>query len=409
MATSVERAADVVATSPAGITEEQRRWRLILGQRAEDAGGGGSDGAPWLSARDRLIDRCLALVYGGAGGGAGTSCSRAGGRGPSMPRLPDWLQALRDAFPRQAVEVVQRDAVRKDGFEQLLLDPECLHHVEPDVQMVSKLISLAHLVPDRAKALARALVKKVVEKIQMRMRDRLERALRGPPDPIKRVRHGPTSLLDWRRTVRANLKHFQGAVGTIVPERVYFRERCGESKRRTPWEIIVLVDQSGSMNESLVYASVSASVLASLQAVSTRLLLFDTSVVDVSEQLKDPVDILFGAPLGGGTDIASAVAYASRLVRDPEHTLLALITDLYDGSPAGLLVSELAALKQRGATVAVLLGMTDRSVPTYEPTTAAQLVGLDIPAFCATPDRFADLIGRVLRGECISAAAEEVP
>lgn len=406
MASPVERGA--VTTSPAGITEEQRRWRLILGHRAEDASSQGKDSAPWLSQADRLIDRCLALVYGGCpAGGAGAPRSRQAGRGPSMPRLPDWLQALRDAFPRQAVEVVQRDAVRKEGFEQLLLDPECLHHVEPDVQMVSRLISLAHLVPDKAKALARALVRKVVEQIQMRMRDKLERALRGPPDPIKRVRHGPTSLLDWRRTVRANLKHFQGRLGTIVPERVYFRERCGESKRRTPWEIIVLVDQSGSMNESLVYASVSASVLASLKAVSTRLLLFDTAVVDMSDQLKDPVDILFGAPLGGGTDIARAVAHAAKLVHDPQHTLVALITDLFDGSPPGLLVSELAAIKQRGATVAVLLGMTDRSVPCYNQAIAAELVGLDIPAFCATPDRFAELIGRVLRGESISAVAEE--
>jgi hypothetical protein len=407
MSDALLRADDVVATSPAKVSEEQRRWRLILGQPAEDLSGGGN-GPPWLDQRDQMMDRCLALVYGCAGARPQNGSGRGpGGRGPSMPHLPDWLDALRNAFPKQAVEVVQRDAVKREGFEQLLLDPECVQHIEPNVQMVAKLVQLANLVPDQAKGLARALVKRVVDQIQMRMRDKLERALRGPPDPIRRVRQGPTSLLDWRRTVRANLKNYQGQLGTVVPERVYYRERCGESKKRTPWEIIILVDQSGSMGTSLVYASVSASVLASLQAVSTRLLLFDTNVVDVSDRLKDPVDILFGAPLGGGTDIARAIAHAKRLVNDPQHTLFALITDLYDGSPPGLLVSELGSLKERGATVVTLLGMTDQSVPMYNPEVAAELVRMDIPAFCATPDRFADLIGRVLRGETISAVAEE--
>src|SRR5688500_13545178 len=188
MGDPIQRAADV--TSTAGITEEQRRWRLILGKRAEDMGGEPGD-EPWLDQRDRMLDRCLALVYGGGGApGRGATGKGPGGRGASMPYLPDWLETLRNAFPLQAVEVVQRDAVRCDGFEQLLLDPECVKHIEPNVEMVAKLISLAHLVPDQAKVLARALVKKVVDQIQTRMRERLEKSLRGPPDPIKRVRHG---------------------------------------------------------------------------------------------------------------------------------------------------------------------------------------------------------------------------
>ena len=163
------------------------------------------------------------------------------------------------------------------------------------------------------------------------------------------------------------------------------------------------------MGESLVYSCVTASVLASLQALSTRLFLFDTQVVDMSPHLKDPVDVLFGATLGGGTVIADAVLHAASYVKDPKRTLLALITDLEEsGSPAPLF-RELGALKRKGVKVVTMLGMTNASVPVYHRANAQQLVSMGIPAFCATPAMFADLIARVLRDETLDAAAEVRP
>ena len=397
------------------ITEEQRRWRLILGERAEDlspeTSGGGTS---WLSGRDQMIDRCLAMVYGGnapfwSGEAGRRTGSRAGTRGASELSIPDWLDELRRSFPKQTAMVVQDDATKRPGFERLLTDPECMARVEPNVQMVARLLGLKNLVPGKAKEMAREMVRRVVRQVEEQVRQQIERALCGPPDPVKRVRHGPISVLDWRRTVKSNLKHFRPELGTVVPERVYFKERRSRQRNAAAWEIIILVDQSGSMGESLVYSCITASVLASLSALSTRLFLFDTRVVDMSPHLKDPVDVLFGATLGGGTVICDAVLHAASHVRDPKRTLVALITDLEENGSPEPLFRELAALKHRGVKVVTLLGMTTGSVPVYNQANAQRLVSMGIPAFCATPARFADLIARVLRDETLDAAAEVRP
>lgn len=388
------------------ITEEQRRWRLVLGERAEDLSSSGG-GATWLSGRDLMMDRVLAMVYGGGipfwGSGGRKPGGRGAGRGESALNIPDWLEELRRAFPQQSAVVVEADASRKPGFEHLLTDPRCLARVEPNVAMVARLLGLKNLVPEKAKHIARELVRRVVEQVQAEMHEEIERALAGPPDAVRRVRAGPTSMLDWRRTVRANLKHFSGTLGTVIPDRVYFKERRSKRRQQGQWEIIIAVDQSGSMDESLVYACVTGSVLASLPALATKLFLFDTQVVNMSPHLKDPVDILFGASLGGGTSIAEAVAHCAGHVNDPKRTLFALITDLEEGAHAEPMFHELSSLKQRGVTVVSLLGMTRESVPYYNREHAERLVSMGIPAFCATPGRFAELIGRVLRGEAVIA------
>lgn len=394
------------------LTEEQRRWRLILGERAEELSPEGQGGgASWLSGRDLMMDRVLAMVYGGGipfwgNGGRRINLAGGAGRGDSELSIPDWLAELRRAFPRQSAEVVVNDAAQKSGFERLLTDPQCLAKVEANVPMVARLLGLKNLVPEKAKQIARELVQKVVRQVEEQMRQEIERALAGPPDPVRRVRSGPTSLLDWRRTVRTNLKHYQTNLGTVVPERVFFKERRSKRRQQATWEIIIAVDQSGSMGESLVYSCVTASVLASLQALATRLFLFDTKIVDMSAHLKDPVDVLFGATLGGGTCIADAVVHVAGAIKNPTKTLFALITDLEESGSPEPLFRELGALKKKGVTVVSLLGMTNQSVPFYNKFNAMHLASMGIPAFCATPARFAELIGRVLRNESISGIGE---
>lgn len=405
--------ADEDITFEDDLTEEQRRWRMILGERAEqlsdDAPCGG--GTSWLSGQDLMMDRVLAMVYGGTvpcWWGTGGRRAQAGpavpssGIGESDLSIPDWLTELRRSFPKQSAEVVTADAMRRDGFEQILTDPACLAKVEANVPMVARLLGLKNLVPEEAKAIARDMVRRVVEQVQAEMLEVIQRAMAGPPDPVRRVRSGPTSLLDWRRTVRANLKHFSARIGTVVPERVYYKERRSESRQDGNWEIVIAVDQSGSMGESFVYSCVTASVLASLRALSTKLFLFDTRVTDMSAHLKDPVDILFGATLGGGTCIADAVMHVAGHITNPKRTLFALITDLEEYGNSEPMFQALGDLKAKGVTVVSLLGMTNQSVPHYAKDNAERLVSMGIPAFCATPARFGELIGRCLRNEDLS-------
>ena len=298
-----------------------------------------------------------------------------------------------------ALEVVQADAVKLKGWSQLLADPRALENAPVSLAMVTQLLQMKNLVPQKAREIARRIVRAVVKQLQDQMRTTLERVLSTMPDPLKLRRQGPVSQLDWRRTLKANLRHYRPELGCVIPERVYFRDRRSVEHRKNNWEIIVLVDQSGSMGESLIHASVLASVLTSLQAVSTRLLLFDTQVVDMSNHLQDPVEILFGATLGGGTSICSAVSHAAKLIKDPKHTLFVLITDLGECGALEPLLTLFSRLKYNGVTLACLLGMTNLSQPNYDQANAKRVASIGVPTFCATPDRFAELIGRVLRGE----------
>src|SRR5262249_50769538 len=158
------------------------------------------------------------------------------------------------------------------------------------------------------------------------------------------------------------------------------------------------VDQSGSMGESVVYASIVAAVFASLPTLDTRLVFFDTSVADVSDQLSDPVELLFATKLGGGTDIARAVGYGATLVSRPEKTLFLLITDLYEGGDADRLLRELAALKESRVQVLCILALNDAGRASSNADLAREVASLDIPTFASTPSRLVEAVERALRG-----------
>ncbi|GAA1266308.1 VWA domain-containing protein [Saccharothrix xinjiangensis] len=377
--------------------ERERRWRLLLGGAAGDLGVLGED--------DQRRDGALTGLYGGGGDAVETGGKRGAGLGGSSPVLHRWLGDIRTYFPGSVVQVMQRDAVERLGLRQLLLEPELLSSVEPDVSLVGTLVSLSSAIPARTRETARAVVRRVVEDIERRLADRLLAAVRGAVDHSRRTRRPRLSDVDWNRTIRANLRHYQPEQRTVVVQDLVGNSR--RSRQASLRDVILLVDQSGSMAESVVYSAVLGAALATLRSVETRLVVFDTEVVDLTDDLDDPVDLLFSTQLGGGTDINRAVAYGQSLVRRPTDTVMVLISDLYEGGVARELQRRVRELVSSGVTVVVLLALSDSGTPAYDHELAARLSELGAPAFACTPDRFPDLLATALRREDVGAWAEQ--
>nr|WP_042184228.1 VWA domain-containing protein [Kibdelosporangium sp. MJ126-NF4]CEL16162.1 Mg-chelatase subunit ChlD [Kibdelosporangium sp. MJ126-NF4]CTQ94087.1 Mg-chelatase subunit ChlD [Kibdelosporangium sp. MJ126-NF4] len=372
--------------------ERLRRWRLLLGPEADQLSGLGED--------DARRDSALTALYGGDSDG-----KRGAGLGASSPKLHRWLGDVRTYFPKSVVQVMQRDAVERLGLTKLLLEPELLSSVEPDVHLVGTLVSLSHAIPARTRETARAVVRQVVEEIERKLADKLIAAVTGAIDRSRRTRRPRMSDVDWNATIKANLRHYQPDQRTLVVESLIGSHR--QSRSAALRDVILLVDQSGSMAESVVYSAVFGATLASLRAVSTRLVVFDTEVVDMTEELDDPVDLLFSTQLGGGTDINRAVAYAQQHIRRPADTVVVLISDLYEGGVEVELRRRVREMVASGVMVVVLLALSDSGKPSYDHELAAQLSALGAPSFACTPDAFPDLLATALRREDVAAWAEQ--
>jgi Mg-chelatase subunit ChlD len=308
-----------------------------------------------------------------------------------------WLGDIRSYFPSTVVEVMQRDAVDRLNLTQLLLEPELLEAVEPDVHLVGTLLSLNRVMPETTKATARMVVEKVVREIEQRIAAHTVAAVSGALNRAARVTRPRLRDIDWDRTIRKNLANYLPEHRTVVPERLVGYGRKAQAVRR---DVVLAIDQSGSMASSVVYASVFGAVLASMRSLKTSLVVFDTEVVDLTEQLSDPVEVLFGTQLGGGTDINRAIAYSQSLITRPADTLFVLISDLYEGGIREEMLRRVNAMRESGVQVVVLLALSDDGAPAFDHENAAALAALGVPAFACTPDKFPDLLALALdRGD----------
>lgn len=373
-------------------TQQLSRWRLILGAETQDSfqnmGGGG------LSREELLMDSALGAIYGGPGEGFGES-GRGAGKGPPSPVISKWLGDLRSLFDPETVAVVQNDAIERKGLKQLLLEPELLDTLEPDLNLASTLLMLKDQIPKKSKESARAFIRKIVEEINKLLENDVRRAVTAA---LNRRAHSPlpsASALDFPYTIRRNLKNYNKELGVIIPERVWFFDR---SSRVNRWHVILDIDQSGSMGQSIIYSSVMACVLASMSAVRTSVVAFDTQIMDLTPLCADPVDLLFGFQMGGGTDIAKSVAYCQNLVESPAKTLFFLISDLDEGGNRAGLLRRLEELKASGVTVVVLLAIADGGKPYYDTQTAQRVAAMDIPCFACAPEKLPELLERALTG-----------
>ena len=374
--------------------ERMRRWRLVLGGEAADGTGVSLDG------QDEGIDAALAALYDADETEPG---ERRGGLGASAPRVARWLGDIRSYFPSTVVQVMQADAIERLDLNRLLLEPEMLAAVEPDVHLVGTLLALNRVMPAATKDLARQVVGRVVAELERRVAQRMRTAVTGALHRAARVERPRHHDIDWDRTIQVNLRHFQPAYRTVIPHRLIGYGRRGESVQR---EVVLCVDQSGSMAASVVHASVFAAALASLRAVRTSLVVFDTAVVDLTELLADPVDVLFGTQLGGGTDINRALGYCTGLITKPRDTILVLISDLYEGGKREEMLRRVGGLVAAGVQVVALLALSDEGAPSYDHENAAALAGLRVPTFACTPDAFPDLMAAAIERRDLRAFAD---
>ncbi len=383
--------------------ERLRRWRLMLGGAADDSDGDNGIGIS-LERDDARVDAALAAVYdskpGGRGGGG-----RAGSLHRSAPSVARWLGDIRRYFPASVVQVMQRDAIERLNLRQLLLEPEMLRSVQPDLRLAALIVELNKLLPDATRATARQVVREVLADIEQRLAAHTQHHIRGALARSQRSRRvRQTADIDWPHTIQANLRHWLPEQRTLVPERVI---GYGRRQRSLARDVIIAIDQSGSMADSIVYASMFAAVLASLPALRTNVVAFDTAVADLTSMMHDPVDLLFGVQLGGGTDIAQAMGYCQELVTRPAETVIVLISDLFEGGNRELLAERVAALVRSGVTIVALLALSDEGAPMYDHGQAAVFAEQGVPAFACTPDAFGEMMAAALEGRDVGRWAND--
>ena len=374
------------------------RWRLILGQESQDRFSrmGGSEPQGEFD----LMDQALAAIYnlnspgsfGSQGAGAGA------GRGPSNPQITKWLGDVRSLFDKDLVKIIQGDAMTRCGLKQLIFEPELLENLEPDVNLASTILLLKDQIPKRSKESVRVFIRKIVEEINKLLEQDIRRAVTAA---VNKRRHSPipsAMALDYKTTISRNLKHYNQELKTIVPEHFYFFDRTSTTAANK-WNVILDIDQSGSMGESVIYSSIISCILASMASVKTRIVAFDTQVVDLTEKCDDPVDLLFGFQLGGGTDIDKSVAYCGRFVENPKKTLFFLVSDLMEGGNRAALLRRLGELKDSGVTLVCLLAIADGGKPYYDAQMAEKVARMGIPCFACNPQKLPELLERALKGQ----------
>lgn len=368
-----------------------RKWRLILGNHQEDGTGF------QLGDLDRKMDAALNALY---------ESDRKGGLGASAPNVNRWLGDIREFFPGTVVKIMQQDAIKKLNLTSLLLEKEMLESVEPDVHLVATLMTLSRTIPEKTKDTARQVIKKVVDDLMQKLTAPMQQAIMGALNRSVRNRRPKHNEIDWRSTIEKNLKHYQPEYKTIIPEVKIGYGR----KRKSMKDIVLCIDQSGSMGASVIYSGIFGSVMASIPAIATHMVVFDTEVADLTNDLKDPMDLLFGVQLGGGTDINRALTYCQQIISRPTDTVLVLITDLYEGGNQDEMKKRAAAIIQSGVQLLVLLALNDDGAPSYEHQNAQFLANMGVPVFACTPDKFPDLMAAALAKQDISqwAATNEI-
>lgn len=361
-------------------------------------GGQQNDGTGFsLSGMDLQMDKVMEALY---------DNDRKGGLGPSSPNVSRWLGDIRSFFPNTVVQVMQKDALKRLNLTQMLFEKEMLENVEADVHLVATLMTLSRVIPDKTKDTARQVVRKVVDELMKKLANPTQQAIVGSLNRSAKNRRPRHNEINWHATIQKNLKHYQPDYKTIIPE-----TRIGYGRKRTSLKDVVLcLDQSGSMGTSVVYSGIFGSVMASIPAIKTKMVVFDTAVADLTEQLTDPVELLFGVQLGGGTDINAALTYCKQIITRPLDTVLVLITDLYEGGDQEGMRKRATELVTAGVQFIVLLALNDDGAPMYDHGNAQFLSNLGVPVFACSPDKFPDLMAAALSKQDITlwAAKEDL-
>ncbi|MFD0683375.1 VWA domain-containing protein [Actinomadura fibrosa] len=378
-------------------TPDLERWRLVLGTPAEPSMGGLTAEAAdrdqaldWLYGRDPELAR--RGVRRGGGGGSGEpsrSDDRTGGDGPSALTPVDWLDAVHRLFPKETIERLERDAVERYEINEIVTDPAVLERVQPDQALLRAVLRTKHLMNPEVLALARRIVEAVVRELMEKLATEVREAFHGTrtrrPSRVKNARN-----FDFHGTVRANLAHYRPDERRLYIERPRFVSRTRRHVEQ--WQMILLVDQSGSMVGSVIHAAVTAACLWGLPGLRTHLVAFDTSVVDLTSDVTDPAELLMKVQLGGGTDIARAVSYGAGLVDNPRRAIVAVISDFYEGGDPERLVREVKALVEQGTQVLGLAALDEDANPSYDRNMGQRLADVGAHVGAMTPGQLAQFV-----------------
>lgn len=368
--------------------ETANRWRLILGDFAESH-------LP-LNPQDQELDGALYFLYnreyGDEQGMREENNSRAG-RGGSMLTVPGWLKRVKKLFPQKTVEIMQKQALDKYNLTQLLTDESVLRQMEPNMNLLKNILSFRNLMPDNVKKLAYSIVEQVIKDLQKKLEIQVRRTFYGRKLPMSNSNYKIARNFDFKQTIRKNMKNYNQEFGTVIPERLYFNQNI---RRYNPWHVIVLVDESGSMLESVIYSAVMASIFAKMPFLSVKLVIFDTSVVDLSDHIDDPVTTLMKVQLGGGTDIHQALEYSKKIISEPQKTIVVLVSDLYDGSNYNYMFRSCKDILEAGSRLFILPALDYSSTPCYDKRAAKHLATLGADVAAITPEELAEWIGKII-------------
>lgn len=395
-------------TQVAGISHVNR-WRLVLGAAAQSAclgAGGGLSGdgqamdaaMDWLYDRDpELAGRGIKKQGGGDGGGNGDGdgAKTRGGTEASTLTSPEWINEIHRLFPKSTIERLERDAIERFAIDDIVTNLEVLERAEPNETLLKAVLRTKHLMSPDVLAMARKLVQEVVRQLMEALARDMAVAFSGVIDRRRHTRLKVASNLDFRRVLRDNLKHYDPKTRRVAVERLHFFAR--NQRQLQPWQIILLVDQSGSMVDSVIHSAVTAACLWGLPGVRTHLVAFDTAIVDLTQDVADPVELLMKVQLGGGTNIEAAVGYATELIENPERAIVVLISDFYEGASEAVLLRRVKALTGQRTLVLGLAALDQKAEPAYDRVMAQRLVAAGAEIGAMTPGELANWLAQKIK------------
>ncbi|MFG6333578.1 MAG: VWA domain-containing protein [Lachnospiraceae bacterium] len=374
-----------------GHTSQINRWRLILGGYAKNQldFGAGKAMENGISCMD--LEEALDFLYNREQG----EDVRQGSLDASHLTAVTWITKIRRLFPKETVEILERHALDRYGMTELLTDREVLEKLEPNQELLKTILQLKHLMKGDVLDTARRIVKKVAEEIAKKLNQDIRRSLLGKLErnsehPVRSIRN-----LDIQKTIRRNLRHYDRENGQIMLEEVYFH---GRTRRYSQWRVVIAVDESGSMLDSVIHSAVMAGIFAKLPMLDTRLVIFDTQVVDLSGYLQDPVATLMSIQLGGGTYITGALQYCESLIENPHRTMVVLVSDLCEGGSTAALLGVSRGIIESGARLICLTALDMEANPVYDRRTAQQMADLGAHVGAMTPEMLGDFMGKIMNG-----------
>lgn len=365
------------------------KWRLILGKFSDQQipleGG--------LSEMDSVLDFLYSREYSSEQGIRNEGGGLYGGREGSALTVPSWLSKVRKLFPEETVEIMQKQAIEKYQLKELLTDEKILRQMQPDMELLKNILSFKNLMSPQVLATAREIIAQVVKEIERQLENEIREAFYGKKNPYKSSAMRSMRNFDFKKTIRRNLKHYIPDDKLLIPEHLYF---CSRVKKQNEYHIIIVVDESGSMMSSVIYSAVMAGIFSGLSALKTDLIIFDTSVVDLTDYVSDPVEVLMNVQLGGGTDISKALDYAAAKITQPSKTIVVLVSDLYDGYDYRQMYRRVYDIVETGANMFVLPALDFDASGRYDRNAAQKMADLGAQVAAITPKELAKWIAKIV-------------